>query len=627
MSTIREKVRSRQKKTISLLRKKQNADGSWSFCFEGPILTNAFLILLLTSLGDNDKELIAELAKGIRAKQRPDGTFANYPDEWKGNVTATVQGYVGLLASGLYNRSEAHMIQAERFIISNGGLRNVHFMTKWMLAANGLYPWPALHLPLSFLVIPPSFPLHFYQFSTYARIHFVPMAVTLNKRFSLKNPNVPSLAHLDPHMTKNPFTWLRSDQEDDRDLSSLFAHWKRLLQIPAAFHQLGLRTAKTYMLDRIEEDGTLYSYASATIFMVYSLLALGVSRHSPVIRKALAGTKALLTSCGNIPYLENSTSTVWDTALLNYALIKSGISDNDQMITSAARFLRERQQTKVADWAVHNPHAEPGGWGFSNINTNNPDCDDTAAVLKAIPRKLYPGSWERGLSWLLSMQNSDGGFSAFEKNVNHPLIRLLPLESAEEAAIDPSTSDLTGRVLHCLGEAGLSSDHPQIEKAVQWLFRHQEENGSWYGRWGVCYIYGTWAALTGMKACGVSQNHPAVKKAIRWLKSIQNEDGSWGESCKSAEIKTYVPLSYGTVIQTAWAAEALLQYEKPHHQAITKGISFLIENRHYEGSPFSYPTGIGLPKQFYIKYHSYPYVFSLLALSTFMKVSEKEEEK
>lgn len=301
-------------------------------------MTNAFLILLLTSLGDNDKELIAELAEGIRAKQRPDGTFANYPDERKGNVTATVQGYVGLLASGLYNRSEAHMIQAERFIISNGGLRNVHFMTKWMLAANGLYPWPALHLPLSFLVIPPSFPLHFYQFSTYARIHFVPMAVTLNKRFSLKNPNVPSLEHLDQHMTKNPFTWLRSDQAEDRDLASLFAHWKRLLQIPAAFHQLGLRTAKTYMLDRIEEDGTLYSYASATIFMVYSLLALGVSRHSPVIRKALAGTKALLTSCGNIPYLENSTSTVWDTALLNYALMESGISDNDQMITSAARF-------------------------------------------------------------------------------------------------------------------------------------------------------------------------------------------------------------------------------------------------------------------------------------------------
>ncbi|MCP6683942.1 terpene cyclase/mutase family protein [Bacillus nakamurai] len=628
MSTIQEKVRSRQKKTIALLREKQNPDGSWSFCFEGPILTNAFLILLLTSLDDKDNELIAKLARGIRAKQRPDGTFTNYPDEREGNVTATVQGYVGMLASGLYHRSDANMIQAERFIISKGGLRNVHFMTKWMLAASGLYPWPALHLPLSFLVIPPSFPLHFYQFSTYARIHFVPMAVTLNKRFTLKNPNVPSLGHLDRHMTKNPFTWLRSDQEQDRDMSSLLAHWKRLLHIPASFHELGLRTAKTYMLDRIEEDGTLYSYASATIFMVYSLLALGVSRHSPVIRKALAGTKSLLTTCDGTPYLENSTSTVWDTALLSYALIKSGISENDQMVTCAARFLRERQHTKIADWAVHNPHAEPGGWGFSRINTNNPDCDDTAAVLKAMPRKLYPASWERGLSWLLSMQNRDGGFSAFEKNVNHPLIRLLPLESAEEAAVDPSTSDLTGRVLRCLGEtAGLLSDHPQIEKAFQWLIDHQEQDGSWYGRWGVCYIYGTWAALTGMNACGVSQNHPAVKKAVRWLKSIQNDDGSWGESCKSAEVKSYVPLPYGTVVQTAWALEALLQYERPDHPAVIKGIHFLIDDCHYEGTPFTYPAGIGLPKQFYIRYHSYPYMFSLLTLSTFMKEIEKEADK
>ena len=173
------------------------------------------------------------------------------------------------------------------------------------------------------------------------------MVVTLNKRFSLKNPNVPSLAHLDRHMTKNPFTWLRSDQDENRDLSSLFAHWKRLLQIPAAFHQLGLRTVKRICLTGLKKTAH-YTAMRAPLFYGV-LLALGVSRHSPLL-KALAGTKALLTSCGNIPYLENSTSTVWDTALLSYALMKSGIPDNDQMITSAARFLRERQQTKVADW-------------------------------------------------------------------------------------------------------------------------------------------------------------------------------------------------------------------------------------------------------------------------------------
>ncbi|MCY8230346.1 squalene--hopene cyclase, partial [Bacillus spizizenii] len=171
----------------------------------------------------------------------------------------------------------------------------------------------------------------------------------------------------------------------------------------------------------------------------------------------------------------------------------------DGSITKAAAYLLERQHTKRADWSVKNPSAAPGGWGFSNINTNNPDCDDTAAVLKAIPHSYSPSAWERGVSWLLSMQNNDGGFSAFEKNVNHPLIRLLPLESAEDAAVDPSTADLTGRVLHFLGEkAGFTEKHQHIQRAVNWLFEHQEQNGSWYGRWGVCYIYGTWAALTGM---------------------------------------------------------------------------------------------------------------------------------
>ncbi|MEC0765603.1 terpene cyclase/mutase family protein [Bacillus atrophaeus] len=629
MSTLQEQVARCQKKTITQLKNMQNADGSWSFCFEGPIMTNSFFILLLTSFEDKgNEELIVKLAKGIREKQRPDGTFTNYSGEEKGNVTATVQGYVGMLASGCYLRSDPHMIQAERFIISQGGLKDVHFMTKWMLAANGLYPWPALYLPLCLLAIPPTFPLHFYQFSTYARIHFVPMAVTLNQRFFLKNPNIPSLKYLDSHMSKNPFTWLRTDAYDQRDLSSILAYWKQLLNVPFSLHQLGFRTAKTYMLDRIEKDGTLYSYASATIFMIYSLLSLGMSRHSSIIQQALNGVKTLVTECDGIPYLENSTSAVWDTALISYALQQSGVPEKDLMITGAADFLLERQHKKKADWSVKNPHAAPGGWGFSKINTNNPDCDDTAAALQAIPRSLSPMSWDQGLNWLLSMQNKDGGFSAFERNVNHPLIRLLPLESAEDAAVDPSTPDLTGRVLRFLGEkAGMTQDNRQIKKVVNWLIDNQEDNGSWYGRWGVCYIYGTWAAITGMRACGTEAFHPAVKKAVHWLKTIQHDDGGWGESCRSAEVKTYVPLRYGTVTQTAWALDALLQYEEPDHPSITKGLEFLINSENHNKHSFDYPTGIGLPKQFYIRYHSYPLAFSLLAYSSYMKSIEKREMK
>lgn len=183
--------------------------------------------------------------------------------------------------------------------------------------------------------------------------------------------------------------------------------------------------------------------------------------------------------------------------------------------------------------------------------------------------------------------------------MNHPLIRLLPLESAEDAAVDPSTADLTGRVLHFLGEkVGFTEKHQHIQRAVKWLFEHQEQNGSWYGRWGVCYIYGTWAALTGMHACGVDRKHPGIQKALRWLKSIQNDDGSWGESCKSAEIKTYVPLHRGTIVQTAWALDALLTYENSEHPSVVKGMQYLTDSSSHSADSLAYPAGIGLPSNF-----------------------------
>ncbi|MDA1475056.1 terpene cyclase/mutase family protein [Bacillus changyiensis] len=623
MHSIVEEAKAFQQNILTELQNKQNPNGSWTFCFEGSVMTNSFFILLLTSLKEPNSTLIASLAKRIKSKQSEDGAFRNYPDEEHGNLTATVQGYIGMLASGIYSRNDPHMQKAELFIKSNGGLKGVHFMTKWMLAANGLYPWPTLYIPMSFLLIPTHFPLHIYHFSTYARIHFIPMAITLNLKYSLKNEAIGSLDHLDQNMSKNPLDWLSFRLFDKRSFYSFQFQWKELFKWPAHLHRLGFEIGKKYMVDRIEEDGTLYSYASATIFMIYSLLALGMSRHSPLIRKALSGIKSLVTPCsGNGLYLENSTSTVWDTALLSYAIQETGVSQNSSAVSLATAYLTKRQHQKKADWAVSNPFVKPGGWGFSDLNTNNPDLDDTAAALKAIPIQGQPTDWNRGLVWLLSMQNNDGGFAAFEKNVYHPVIRHLPLESATEAAVDPSTADLTGRILHFLGgKVGFTKEHPIVKRALAWLYQHQEKNGSWYGRWGVCYIYGTWAALTGMKAVGVKKDHPSVKKALAWLKSIQLDDGSWSESCKSCEIKQFVPLLSGTTVQTAWALEALLQYEDPCDPLIKKAIRFLIDTQHVD-----YPTGIGLPKQFYIRYHSYPFVFSLLATSAFIKQIEKREK-
>ncbi|MEH7691862.1 terpene cyclase/mutase family protein [Bacillus altitudinis] len=605
--------------------RRQREDGSFIFCFEGPMMTNAFFIMLLKAVGDTDQQLIHQLAEAIHAKQNEDGSFSLYHDQ-SGHLTATVQGYCGMLASGRFQKDEPHMEKAAQYIRSKGGLKNVHFMTKWMLAVNGMHPWPYFYAPLSFLLIPTSFPLHFYHLSAYARIHFVPMMIALNKRYT-SHAAFPSLAHLDENMSKNPFDWFMAREE--RSTDDFLMYMRSYTALDSRLDFFGYEAAKRYMFDRLEKDGTLYSYLSATIFMVYALMSLGYSPGHHLIQKAVRGMKKLVTSCQGKIYAENSTSTVWDTALVSYASQRAGRKREDPMIMNSFTYLLDRQQMKKADWAVHNRHAAPGGFGFSHINTNNPDCDDTQIVLKAIPKEYAPLQWKRGYDWLLSMQNRDGGFSAFEKNQDHFLLRHLPLESAEDAAIDPSTPDITGRVLHLIGLEEKETASPTIlrqkDRCVKWLIDHQEKNGSWFGRWGVCYIYGTWAALTGLKAAGIPSSHPAVQKACRFLKQIQLEDGSFGESCKSAELKTYVPLSFGTVVQTAWATEALLQYEKANNAAILKAVYFLVNHHHTEEAMY-YPVGIGLPKQFYITYHSYPFVFPMMACSTFLEEMRRIHE-
>lgn len=294
------------------------------------------------------------------------------------------------------------------------------------------------------------------------------------------------------------------------------------------------------------------------------------------------------------------------------------------MIKKSTTYLLHKQHDKRGDWSVHNSLVPPGGWGFSDINSLNPDNDDTSAALRAITKDAVTNheareAWHRGTNYLLSMQNQDGGWAAFEKNTDAQLLTYITLENAKDAAIDPSTADLTGRVLEYFGNfAGLTRKHPSITNAVNWLFQNQQKDGSWYGRWGVCYLYGTWAAVTGLRAVGVPKSDPHIKKAVQWLKSHQGMNGGWGESCQSSEVKHYVPLPFSTPSQTAWALDTLLSAGEKKDPSVTKGMLHLISHNWDENS-LTYPTGIGLPGQFYIHYHSYNKIFPLLAVGHYLK--------
>ncbi|MCM3005324.1 squalene--hopene cyclase [Priestia koreensis] len=605
-------------KRIAELRKWQQPDGRWRFCFEGSIMTNAFVIILLRTLQVKEEKVIKQLATYIRNRQHPNGYWNTAPDE-KGHLTSTVLAYTALLCAGDEQESDEHMKKAKKFIEQNGGIAKAHFMTKWMLAVNGLYKWPSFfYIPMSFLLIPSYAPVNFFDLSAYARIHFVPMMIAANKKFSLSSPHMPSSFF----RTYEEDDWLVG--EDRSFVQLLVNEMKKIAALPTYIHEKGYKEAENYMLQRIERDGTLYSYVSSTVFMIYALLALGYDKRTPVIRHALKGIleHAKLLQEDEL-YIENSTSTVWDTSLLTYALQEAGVEYHDPMITAANHYLVRRQHDAYGDWSVHNPRISPGGWGFSDSNTLNPDLDDTSAVLRALTRTSSKGSfllnWTKGNAWLLSMQNRDGGFAAFEKNTDSSVLTHLPLDNAKDAATDPATADLTGRVLEYFGTfTGMKHHHPTAKRAVQWLLSHQEKNGSWYGRWGTCYIYGTWGAVTGLRAVGIEPTQKSMQKAASWLKSIQNDDGGWGESCQSAEMKKYIPLSFSTVSQTAWALDALLTLLPKDDEAIQKGIHFLLKDPHQKEA-LDYPTGIGLPGQFYIRYHSYEHLYPLLALSHYQR--------
>ncbi|TVY08436.1 terpene cyclase/mutase family protein [Paenibacillus cremeus] len=632
---------------LQTLLSRQSADGSWRLGVENGVMTDAYFIVLLRSLNRNDDEkLIADLVQRLLDKQNANGAWTWYTDEAGGHLSATVEAYCALLHSGMVRPSDERMQRAKRFILAQGGLGQVSgALTKAMLATWGHYPWPAwFRIPAELMLLPESFTPNFYDFSVYARAHLTPVMILMTRRYTIQwGADAPDLSDLSV-----PRTSSGSVQDDRADwapyrgiLEDAIQGLKKLALLPQEAKRLGLQRAERFMLEHIEPDGTLYSYASSTFLMIYALLALDYSPDAPVIQQAVAGLKSLIHPVprasgfepvggggqGNL-HVQNFNSTVWDTALVSYAMQEAGVPPKHPAIQHAAGYLLRRQHTRLGDWSRSVRHPVPGGWGFSDINTMNPDVDDTTAALRTLHYVRSSGAdprmreaISRGLHWVLSMQNADGGWPAFERGKDSALLAKVPIEGAASAATDPSTADLTGRALDYLGAcAGLTLRHPLIQRGVDWLVAKQERDGSWYGRWGVCYVYGTWAAVTGMMAVGTSPSHPSIQRAVSFLLNAQRVDGGWGESCRSDQLHAYIPLAGGgTPSQTAWALDALIAVHDEPLPAITRGVEALVALLHRQDWTAAYPTGAGLPSAFYNRYFSYNLVWPLVALSHYRR--------
>ncbi|MED1802545.1 squalene--hopene cyclase [Brevibacillus porteri] len=611
----------------AFLLQRQQADGTWRFCLESSPMTDSHMIILLRTLGIHDEHLMEKLTAHITSLQHDNGAWKLYPDEHEGNLSTTIDSYYALLLSGKYTKDEPRMALARSFILEKGGLTHANMLTKFSTALTGQYQWPSHFLvPVEIALFLPSFPVSFYDFVGYARVHLAPMMIVADRKYAKKPDNAPDLSDLyaDTPISRGlyPHRFLENFLKEGQSfLASIHDSLQRLPFLPGQLHKLALRRLEQYILARIEPDGTLYNYSTSTFFMIFALLARGFSPKDPLIQKAMQGLSDSVYVYENGAHLQLATSAVWDTALLTSSLQKSGLSTTHPAIQKANRYLLQKQQHTYGDWKIRNPKGKPGGWGFSDYNTMNPDIDDTTAALRSL-RLLSrtdittAAAWKRGLEWLLSMQNDDGGWPAFERNTDADFIRQLPIEGADTVSTDPSSADLTGRTLEFLGNyAGRTLTDPHVEKGVRWLLNHQEANGSWYGRWGIAYLYGTWAAITGLMAVGFSPTDPAIQKAVAWLVANQNPDGGWGESCQSDQKKTYVPLGASTPSQTAWATDALIAVSSKPTAELQRGIRHLLTHNQANDWTTRYPTGGGRPGGTYFAYHSYRWIWPLLALS------------
>jgi len=493
---------------------------------------------------------------------------------------------------------------------------------KTLLALTGQIDWPGVFpIPIEAILLPVSFPINFYDISVFGRANLTPLAILGNNRYQIKTKQSPNLSQLYVKKRSNHDVELNRNKEMRTYLLNLVQGMRSIVGITDNLEKLAIKQAKQYMLNRIEPDGTFYSYFSSTFLMIFALLSLGSSKKDPVIQNAVSGLKSMACEIDGHTHMQYTTADVWNTSLISHAIQEAGVDQSSDVIQKANHYLLSRQHVKYGDWVVHNQAALPGGWGFSNINTINPDVDDTTASLRSIrdlivSRPEYHQAWDRGISWVLSMQNPDGGWPAFERKIDKKILNLLPVQGATFILLDPSSADLTGRTLEFLGNySNLNKNHPIIKNAKKWLDQHQQSDGYWYGRWGICYIYGTWAALTGYMACGEISNASKIQKAVMWLKQIQNEDGGWGESCRSDIEKKYIPLGASTLTHTAWAVDALIAVSNEPTPEIEKGIKFLIDHGANQDWKTQYPKGQGMGGAFYIHYHSYRYIWPLLTLS------------
>lgn len=610
------------------LLRQQHPDGHWC----GELLVDSTLcsdfVLFMHWIGEVDEQMQQRCVRHILKRQLPDGGWNIYhggPSE----INASVKAYFALKLSG-YSPDLPFMEEARANILRLGGIPGMNTFSKLYLALLGQFPWKYLPtIPVEMVLLPKWAPFNIYKMSSWSRAMLVPLSIINHFKPTRELPGLKQLHELYPIGTEHKdfrlprderfFSWRNFFLTMDDVLKSLHPLQFRPMR------QRALEEAERWMVERIGEgsDG-LATVFPAMLNCLIALRALGYSKQHPIYQKAEKDFAGLFVDDPEDFRIQPCLSPVWDTAINVIALAESGLPAEHPALQKAADWLINKEVRIRGDWTMNNPHPEASGWAFEYNNVYYPDTDDTAMVLMALrlvqpqDRQSLDGLFGRALAWQLSFQCSDGGWAAFDKDVTTPWLEDMPFAD-HNAILDPTCSDLTARTLELFGYIDFDRDHPSVKRALHYLIDTQDDDGSWYGRWGVNYIYGTWQVLRGLRAIGQDMTQNWILRGRDWLESCQNDDGGWGETCASYDDPAVKGRGESTASQTAWAVMGICACGDLDRPSIQRGLRFLLNSQKHDGA-WDEPqiTGTGFPKVFYLKYDMYRQNFPLLALATYV---------